>query len=132
MGRVGHVVWTLEVEKDAASITQRLEVVLKTSSPQVIFLDEGIRLRPTSPIWESRAVQLGVSIENWRGKPPKGWWTTDTWDLSHEALGGVTNGLFKDRIARSMTLEAELQPCLRPALLGKLKHVLDPTVNGAR
>jgi hypothetical protein len=120
------------VEKDALSTAQRLEVVLKKCIPQLIFLDKGIRLRPTSPIWESWVVQLVVSIENWRGKLPKEWWTTKTWDLSHDKLGGVTNGSFKIRIARSITLETDLQHCVGPALLGKLKHVLDPTVKGVR
>jgi hypothetical protein len=132
VGRLGRVCWTLKVEKDAGNIREQLEKVLVECTPQVVFLDEGIRLRPTSPLWKRREIQVVVSVENWKGKPPKDWWHTASQEFSHEDLGGVTNGIFKIHFATSPSLGATIESDRGPALRAKLSHILDHTEKGTR
>jgi hypothetical protein len=95
-----------------------------------VFLDEGIRLRPSSPVWCSRPLKLVVSVEPWRSPPPKDWWTSSVQEVGHRELGGVTKGSFKLFLAKSNLIAAEVPSVLRSAPRGRLSHVIDPTVSG--
>jgi hypothetical protein len=101
LGRLGYVVWTVVLKPGEDSIGTRLVEALKERVPTLVFVDEGIRVRQNSPLWRERGIQVVVSGENWRGKPPKDWWTCETHELSHRALGGVTNGVFRVHMATS-------------------------------
>jgi hypothetical protein len=73
-----------------------------------------------------------ISVDNWKGKPPKDWWKTEAQEFSHNSLGGVTNGTFTIRLAKSLVLEANISADVDAVVPAKLKSVLDPTVKGSR
>jgi hypothetical protein len=132
LGRLGDVAWALKVNPDDMSMGSKLIEVLRCMVPSVVFVDEGVRLRPNSPLWKERGIHCVVSVDIWRGKPSKEWWSCQTLVMSHEELGGVTNGIFKIHIALSRTQNLEFRTTPRSAIPAKFKQILDSTVAGIR
>jgi hypothetical protein len=132
LGRLGEVAWTVKVNPDDTSIGLRLTKALRFMVPSVVFVDEGVRLRQNSPMWKERGIHCVVSSDIWRGRPPKVWWSCETHVMSHEDLGGVTNGIFKIHIALNRTQNLEFRSTPRAAIPAKFKQILDSTVAGIR
>jgi hypothetical protein len=104
LGLLGNIVWTVGAGLASSELSPRVANALSLTVPRLIFIDEGIRLRPNSPVWKARTVALVVAVENWRGKPPPEWWVCETHKFDHQELGGVTNGKFKVYVAKSLDL----------------------------
>jgi hypothetical protein len=133
LARLGKVVWTLELEGKATDMNSRLVDLLKQEVPCLIFLDEWVRLRPSSPLWSHQSIQLIVSVDNWKGKPPKEWWSCQTQTLSHAELGGVTDGVFQVHLASNIFWPASVSSTVRIASPpAKLKNFLDGSIQGSR
>lgn len=87
------------MERDKSDFLEQLTNLLVKDPPDMIFLDEGVCLRPKNPIWGERKLKLVVAVEPWKGKPPIQWWTCETRQFMHQDVGGVTNGIFDVHLA---------------------------------
>jgi hypothetical protein len=131
LGRLGRIAWTVTTKRGANDVNQRLPPLLEREVPQVIFVDEGVRLRPNSLVWRKQGIQLVVSAEIWRGKPPKEW-MCDTHILNHADLGGVTNGSFQVYLAKHALGQLNISVNVRNSPLAKFKNCLDGSIQGSR
>ena len=132
INRLGKVQWTLTVDRLDPQLGVKLLPLLEKGAPHIIFVDECIRLRPNNPIWKQREIQAVICAEEWRGKPPNDWWICQSRSLSHEMLGGVTNGLFQVHLATSIGLGKEVGCKTSSTIPAKLKSILDYTSHGSR
>jgi hypothetical protein len=132
-GRLGRIVWTVRMDKDKEEGNVRIENALANMVPAVILVDEGLQLRPNNPVWRERAVQVVVTVDVWKGKPPKEWWVCNTLTLNHKELGGITNGTFQVHIAKNILAQLSMRATVQRAVIQpKFKDVLDATVRGIR
>lgn len=102
------------------------------NTPNIIFLEEGVRLRPNNPIWSQRRLRLVVAIDCWQGKPPADGWSCETRQIRHQDVGGVSNGCFDVFLAKSVGLKKSISRVLTQAVRARFKHMLDPTLTGIR
>jgi hypothetical protein len=129
--RLGNVIWEQASDPgEGKGAWGALDHLLKSSPPHVVLVDVGVRLLPNSPIWSSEGLLLVVSLSPWRVSPPRSRWTTSHTTLSHQDVGGVTNGSFEVFFARHFDLKEDIEFRRREAAPAKLRHVLDPTVSG--
>jgi hypothetical protein len=124
--RLGNTVWNVR----GAHRDSGLASALDGSSTEVILVDSGVTVRPNSPIWQVQGLLLVVSLSRWRGCPPKNNWVCGTKTLSHREVGGVTDGVFVIHFARHRNTKGDVCFPRRAAAPAKLRHVLDPTVQG--
>ena len=130
VGRLGAVSWTLHVTLDHAQVRERLTRLLEESCPQLVFIDEGVRLQASSPIWSCPTVLLVVAVECWKGRPMASEWKCTQETISHRLVGGVTSGVFQVHLARRHTALTDVVFVGRPSVKACFGSILDETIGG--
>jgi hypothetical protein len=127
------VIWTeYWVDPGATDKNLTMRKLLDQAVPDIVFVDEGVRLRQNNPLWKCQGLKVFVALDNWRGKPPIDWWACETHILKHHAVGGVTNGEFKIHMATSIISGLKVSQNLGHATPALFRNCLDPTNTGIR
>ena len=132
VNRLGKISWTHVPAYGDEENKLRLMELLASGRPDVIFLDEKVRLKTSSPVWRAPNLKLVLSIENWKGSPPRNDWACATHSLSHQDLGGVTNGVFRVFWARRCSTTHDVTFPDQAASRSRLNHILDVVAPGSR
>ena len=132
VNRLGKISWTHVPAYGDEENKLRLMELLASGRPDVIFLDEKVRLKTSSPVWRAPNLKLVLSIENWKGSPPRNDWACATHSLSHQDLGGVTNGVFRVFWARRCSTTHDVTFPDQAASRSRLSHILDVVAPGSR
>jgi hypothetical protein len=132
VNRLGEINWIHVPSYGDEENKLRLMELLASGRPDVIFLDERIRLKPNSPVWRTPNLKLVMGIEIWKGSPPRNNWACGTHTFSHQHLGGVTNGDFRVYWARRCSTTHEITFPDQAASRASLSHILDVVAAGSR
>jgi hypothetical protein len=125
--RFGKIRWTIGRESENK---EKADTLLRSKPVEVILVEAG-RLGEHSTVWKEETCKVVISLEGWRGCPPREW-RIRRQRIRHESLGGVTNGEFTVHLAHRGEFDGfdwfqELK-----GVLAKLNHVLTCTGSGRK
>jgi hypothetical protein len=127
VARFGRISWSVGGGQEGG---KELKMQLTASPVDIILLEAG-RLSPKSPVWNSEHTMVVVSLEGWRGCPPKEW-TIRRRKIRHDEIGGVTNGEFGIHIAHRGDFDGFDWFGDLKGVPAKLNHVLTYTGSGRK
>jgi hypothetical protein len=83
VSRFGKIKWTIERESENK---EKVKDLLRSAPVEVVLLEAG-RVGENSEIWKGEACKVVISLEGWRGCPPREW-RIQRKRIRHESLGG--------------------------------------------